>query len=149
MTAATQARATVRRENLLINKPVSGSATIYAGTMFALLAADGMAVPAGTAASGQAIAVARETVSGGGTDGLNRVDGERGCFKFANSADADEITHAHIGQACYAVDDQTVALTDDEGALSLAGAIADVDADGDVWVQIMPGALGPAGPAGA
>ena len=51
MTAATQARATVRRENLLINKPVSGSATIYAGTMFALLAADGMAVPAGTAAS--------------------------------------------------------------------------------------------------
>lgn len=145
MTAATEARATQRRDNLLINKPVKGTATIYAGTMFSLLTADGMAVPAGTANSGPVVGVAEATVAGGGTDGLNRVEGRRGCFKFTNSAGGDEITHAHIGLACYAEDDQTVALTDDTGSRQLAGAIADVDDDGDVWVQVMPGAQGPQG----
>lgn len=143
----TEARNTPRRENKLASYPVAAAATIYAGGLVSLLDSGGWAVPAGTASSGPAVCVARETVSGGGTNGLNRVDGERGCFRFKNSASADEITHLDIGKGCYVVDDETVAKTDNSGARELAGAIADVDADG-VWVVVMPGAVGPQGPQG-
>ncbi|CUH67985.1 hypothetical protein TG4357_03322 [Thalassovita gelatinovora] len=51
-----------------------------------------------------------------------------------NSAAADEITIADIGNKAYAVDDQTVAKTDGTATRSPAGIIDDVDANG-VWVR--------------
>lgn len=147
MTAATSGRNTPRRLAKRYSKPVAGSATIYAGTMVALLTASGLAVPAGTASSGRALFIADTDVTGGGTDGLNRVEGDAACGRFENSTSTDEITDADIGQPCYVVDDQTVAKTDGSGARQIAGAIVDVDATG-VWVDIGPTAVGPQGPQG-
>ena len=52
----------------------------------------------------------------------------------ANSAAADQITAADIGNDCYGVDDQTVAKTNGANTRSVAGKIYDVDAQG-VWVK--------------
>ncbi|MGQ0529993.1 MAG: hypothetical protein ACT4PG_09310 [Panacagrimonas sp.] len=145
--ALTAARNTPRRENLLANYPVAAAGAIYAGGMVTLLTSGGWAVAAGTASAGLAVGVAIETVTGDGTNGLNRVTVERGCFRFLNSSAGDAITHVDIGNACYIVDDQTVAKTDDSASRAIAGLISDVDADG-VWVVIAPGAVGPQGPQG-
>lgn len=145
--ALSTARNTPRRENKLASYPVAAAATLYAGGMVSLLTTGGWAVPAGTADSGLAVGVAIESVSGDGTNGLNLVTVERDCFRFLNSSAGDAITHADIGNACYIVDDETVAKTDDSGARAIAGLIADVDADG-VWVVVAPGAVGPQGPQG-
>lgn len=58
-----------------------------------------------------------------------------GTYKYGNSASADAITAAEIGDTCYLVDDQTVAKTDATGTRSAAGKIVGVDADG-VWVKM-------------
>jgi hypothetical protein len=65
------------------------------------------------------------------------VDYAPGTFRFGNSAAADEITAADIGNVCYAVDDQTVAKTHATNTRSPAGTIEDVDAYG-VWVRFDP-----------
>jgi hypothetical protein len=101
-------------------------------------AADGTAVAGGTAATGNVVGVAEETVTG---DGVLTVKARFGCFQFFNSANADLISAKDIGQPCYVVDAATVALTDNAGARKVAGAIVDVDANG-VWVQVGPGAVG-------
>lgn len=147
MTALATGRNTPRRLAKRYSKPVAGSATIYAGSLVALLTSGGYAVPAGTASSGRALFIADATVSGGGTDGLNQIEGDAACGRFENSASADLITFADIGQPCYIVDDQTVAKTDNSGARQIAGAIVDVDATG-VWVDVGPTAVGPQGPQG-
>lgn len=133
--ALSAGRNTPRRENKVFSYLVAGSATIYAGGMVTLLASGGYAVSAGTASAGIAVGVARDTVSGGGTNGLNRVEVERGCFRFKNSASGDLITHAEIGTACYIVDDETVAKTDNSAARKKAGTVVEVDSDG-VWVDV-------------
>lgn len=133
--ALTAARNTPRREDVLSSYPVAGFATLYAGALVVLLDSGGFAVPAGTASAGIAVGVARETVSGGGTNGLNRVDVERGTFRFNNSGGGDAIAHTEIGDACFIVDDETVAKTDNSGARQKAGVVVDVDAAG-VWVRI-------------
>lgn len=133
MTAATQGRNTKRREAKLVGHPVNTGATIYAGTLVALLTANGNAVPGGTAASGAAVGVAQDTVTG---DGAAKVEVWRGeAFQFANSAAGDLITRADIGGTAYLVDDQTVAKTDNSAARKAAGKIIDVDAAG-VWVLV-------------
>jgi hypothetical protein len=62
---------------------------------------------------------------------------KRGVFAYNNSAAADLIAQTEIGDACYIVDDNTVAKTDGVGTRSVAGKIVDVDAS-YVWV-LMPG----------
>lgn len=62
-----------------------------------------------------------------------------GVFRFANSADTDEITLADVGADAWIVDDQTVAKTgavvESNPTRSKAGRIVDVDTHG-VWVSI-------------
>lgn len=70
------------------------------------------------------------------TDGLAAAKSVRvkdGVFRWANSAGADEIAKAQIGDTCYIVDDQTVAKTSATNTRSPAGIIVDVDSYG-VWV---------------
>ncbi|MDE4175795.1 hypothetical protein PXK01_16655 [Phaeobacter sp. PT47_59] len=69
-----------------------------------------------------------------GADGSLDVLYDPGTFRFANSAGADEVTMADIGQMAFVVDDQTVAKTDGTGTRSRAGFIENVDAQG-VWVR--------------
>ena len=54
---------------------------------------------------------------------------------MSNSAGGDAIARQHIGQLCYVVDDQTVALTDSGGGRPVAGTVYDVDSDGFVVVD--------------
>jgi len=143
--SATQGRNTKRRNGDEISLVVKSGTTIYAGTMVAVLTADGTAVPAGTASSGNAVGVAEDTVTG---DGTLRITIRRGCFQFANSASSDLIALKDIGSIAYVAADDTVALTDGSATRVIAGSISDVDSVG-VWVQIGPGAVGPQGPAGS
>ena len=54
---------------------------------------------------------------------------------FVNSADADEITKADFGSACYIVDDQTVAKTNGSATRTRAGKILALEGDlVKVWV---------------
>lgn len=143
--ALATARMTPRRENRLLSLAVAAATQIWAGGMVSVLADGTGAVPAGTASSGRAAGVATQNVDNtDGADGDLNVTVERGCFRFANSAAADEITIADVGEVCYVVDDETVALTDDSGNRVVAGAIVDVDDQG-VWVEVGPGAVGPQG----
>jgi hypothetical protein len=74
----------------------------------------------------------------GGADGAKTVTVRRGIWRYLNSAGADLITRVHIGQDCFLVDDETVALTNGGGTRVLAGRVADVETIGAttmVWVK--------------
>jgi hypothetical protein len=58
----------------------------------------------------------------------------RGTFRWGNSSAGDLIAQANVGQTCYIVDDQTVALTNGGATRSAAGKIIAVDATG-VYVE--------------
>jgi hypothetical protein len=127
MTALTADRDTPRRDGVQYSDPVAAATVIYAS---------GDAVPASTATGLIVRGIAQEHVdNGAGAAGDLRVETRRGVFRLANSAAADLITRAEIGDTAYIVDDQTVAKTDGTGTRSAAGVIRDVDAAG-VWVQI-------------
>lgn len=115
--------------------PVLAATLIYAGSI-ACLDAAGWAVPGATAttliAAGRTEARADNSA---GSNGAIRVKVRPGVFRFDNSSAADEITSAEIGDACFIVDDQTVAKTDGAASRSQAGTIVQVDALG-VWVRI-------------
>lgn len=134
MTALTRDRNTPRIEGDRYGDPVAADTVIYAGSL-ACLDASGNAVPGATAttltARGRAEELADNT---GGAAGDVTVTVRPGTYRWANSAAADAITRAEIGDDCYIVDDQTVAKTNGGSTRSLAGKIVDVDADG-VWVM--------------
>ena len=135
MAALTKARNTVKRDGARFSRPVAADAVIYQGALVCL-SATGFATPGATATTLTADGMAKESVDN--TDGANgavNVEVERGVFRLENSAAADAITAAEIGDNCYIVDDQTVAKTDGSSARSIAGKIEDVDAQG-VWVRI-------------
>jgi hypothetical protein len=135
MTALTADRDTPRRDGVQYSDPVAAATVIYAGSLV-VLDASGDAVPASTATGLIVRGIAQEHVdNGAGAAGDLRVETRRGVFRLANSAAADLITRAEIGDTAYIVDDQTVAKTDGTGTRSAAGVIRDVDAAG-VWVQI-------------
>ncbi len=135
MTALSVARATPRRSGPNISVPVAAATTIFGGSLVAVLDTGGYACPAGTANSGPAIGVAKETVVNSGAAAAVNVELEVGIFRFGNSASTDLIARTEISKTCYVVDDQTVAKTDNSAARDRAGIVADVDAQG-VWVAV-------------
>lgn len=134
MTAATKDTLAPEAAGSVIDYPVKASTQIFAGTQVAL-DASGWLVPV-TAATGLIVAgradEAADNSSGGNGDIRCRV--RSGVFLRMNSASADEITAAEIGDTCYGVDDLTVAKTDGSSSRSAAGKIIQVDAQG-VWVK--------------
>ncbi|MDO0944652.1 hypothetical protein [Chromohalobacter israelensis] len=140
MVAATQNRNTPTRLNQHRGHPVAADAVCFAGTI--AMGDGGYAKPGVTATGLTALGAFTHYVSNaGGADGDMTAVIERGCFRFANSSGADEITRADIGQVCFVVDDQTVAGTNGDtgtGATrSPAGIVDDIDEVG-VWVCIDP-----------
>lgn len=128
-------RNTLSRDGKLLSDPVAAATVIYAGALVQLNAA-GNAVPASATAANISRGVARDKVdNSAGAAGDLRVETSRGVFCFKNSAGADEITRAEIGDNCYVVDDETVAKTSNSSARPVAGVIRDFDAKG-VWVEI-------------
>lgn len=136
MPAATKTRLTPTQIGQRIARPVATGATVFGGTLVALLLANGNAVPAGTPDSGNAIGVAESDATAG-----EIVNARRTVGLFDNSAAADEITAADIGSPCFIVDDQTVARTSDSGSRGIAGTVHGVTEDGDVWVEVGAHAL--------
>jgi len=119
--------------------PAKGSTKGYAGGM-AVQDANGFVKPATAAAGLVAIGLFSESYDNStGADGAMNVGKIiPGIWPFVNSGGADAITIANVGQDCWMVDDQTVALTSNQGARSFAGRIVDVDSS-FVWVRVYKG----------
>ncbi|MBN9232763.1 MULTISPECIES: hypothetical protein [Phyllobacteriaceae] len=127
-------RDTKQRSGEIRELPVKGATVLYAGAMAAVNAA-GLVVPMATALGLRGLGrVERRADNSAGADGALRARVGAGVYRFANSAAADQITAADIGNDCYGVDDQTVAKTNGANTRSVAGKIYDVDAQG-VWVK--------------
>lgn len=136
MTAQTKDRdAHQKATGKLFSDPVKASTKIFGGSLVCL-DASGWAVPGSTATGLIARGVAlKQADNSSGANGAINAETEQGIFPFENSASADEITRAEIGDLCYIVDDQTVAKTDGSSSRSVAGRIVDLDTTG-VWVEI-------------
>jgi len=129
--ALTKARNTIERNREPYGLGVKTATTIFQGGLTVIDA--GYAAP-GRAATGLiAVGRAAETVVNSGASGAKKIRVEPGVFRWLNSGSSDAIAVADIGQVCYIVDDQTVALTSGSSTRSIAGLIMDVDASG-VWV---------------
>jgi hypothetical protein len=135
MTALSADRNTPRADGDLRSLGVAASQLIYGGALVALNAA-GYAVEGSTAVGLIGAGRAEERVdNSAGSAGDLTIRVRTGIFRYGNSSSSDEITIAHRGRLAYIVDDQTVALTSNSGARSVAGIIDDVDAQG-VWVEL-------------
>ncbi|MDP3165127.1 MAG: hypothetical protein Q8N06_06690 [Hydrogenophaga sp.] len=137
MTAIATERDTNRRAGDKAAYGVLAATKVLAGTL-AVLTAAGYAQGGATATTLTAVGVFDETVdnTAGASGDLKAPVRRDGWFRFANSAAADAITIAEIGDSCYIVDNQTVAKTDGTGTRSVAGKIRDVDATG-VWIEFI------------
>jgi hypothetical protein len=139
MTALAQNRSTIKLppEGVvpdLSYVPIAASTKIYQGAMVGL-SATGLLVPATSVPVGGIVIGKSEEFkdnSAGAASALSATV-RHGAFKWNNSAAADAIAQANLFQDCYAVDDQTVALTDGNSTRPRAGKIFQVDSDG-VWV---------------
>ena len=114
--------------------PVAAATKIFAGALVAL-DASGDATKGAVSTALIGVGRAEEQIDNTGAAGAESIKVARGAFRWENSAAADEITKAEIGDACFIVDDQTVAKTDGSGTRSKAGIVADVD-DLGVWVNM-------------
>lgn len=129
----TQDRNTPRAQGDVLEPPMNGGSTIFAGSLVCL-DATGFAVPGATATTLLAVGRAEEQRVNAGADGAVTIKVRRGTFRFANSAAADAISWAEYGKQVYVVDDQTVAKTNGTNTRSVAGICRGVDAQG-VWVE--------------
>lgn len=135
MTALTADRATAERQGDEFSFDVAAAVVCRAGGI-AVLDASGNVKPGVVAADLICVGMFAETVdNSAGAAAAVKAKVRRGVFRFGNSAAGDAITKAHIGDTCYIVDDQTVALTNSSATRSIAGKIVDVDSAG-VWVAI-------------
>ncbi|PRZ48343.1 hypothetical protein [Tritonibacter scottomollicae] len=134
MTALTTDRNTPRHDGELRHGLVAAASLIYAGSIV-LRAADGYLHEGHTATGLVGVGRAEARVDNRlGADGDEDLTYRPGIFRFANSAGADGITFADVGELAFVVDDQTVAKTDGTTTRSPAGIIDGVDANG-VWVR--------------
>lgn len=137
MTALTKEKAVSSRHGTTWSDPVAAAVQIFRGAMVAL-DASGNAVPGGdaTAALTRGVALGDSADNASGVAGDKTIETRSGeAFLFANSTGADEITRADIGADVFAVDDQTVAKTDNSGARIAAGTCVQI-AENGVWVKL-------------
>lgn len=125
-----------RRDGEQYEFPVAAGAVCFTGGI-AVFAGSATAVqPATTALNLRVAGVFEERANNtGGAAGAITAKVRRGVFRFRNSAAADAITLADVGNSCFIVDDETVARTNGSNTRSAAGVVRAVDAQG-VWVQI-------------
>jgi hypothetical protein len=139
--------AALTADNETVKGPLAGDAIvdnlvilnteiIYKGGIVAIDASQEVQMASDTAAL-QVVGVAPATVD-------NTLDGKvlppplTGIFRFNNATSGAALTRAHIGKACFVVDDNTVGNTSTHKVV--AGLVVDVDADG-VWVDLSSRAL--------
>lgn len=134
MTVLSEDRPIESREGQDFVYDVYRAMKIYRGAIVCLNST-GYAAKGAATSTYKTIGVSLEQVDNtDGDDGDLTVKVQEGVFKFVNLS-TDLITIAEIGQACYVLDDQTVAKTSDGGARPIAGKVRGVDIDG-VWVEV-------------
>jgi hypothetical protein len=128
-------RNTKRRPAIQRNFPLAAGVRIYEGAMVAL-DNTGYARPARATATDKIVgrAIFRADNSAGLAGAISvEVENDMACA-YGNSASTDLIALTDIGADCYAVDDQTLALTSATSTRPRAGKIWNVTSDG-VWVR--------------
>jgi hypothetical protein len=125
--------------------PLKAAAQVHQGGLVMLNAGVLEAARAGVGADAAAQAadiadcfvpgIAFKSAKGGGVNGAVRADVVAGVFLFANAAGGEAITLAHVGQAAFVVDDETVANTAAANTRPRAGTVVDVEPIG-VWVSV-------------
>lgn len=146
MTALAKSRSTPRLEGRRYRFPVAASVLIYSGALV-VVNASGYAKPGVVGTALRAVGIASLDPAEGYVDNSAGAAGDKyvivytGIYAFKNSAGADEITAAELGQTVYIVDDQTVAKTSDTNARSPAGSVRMIEG-GLIYVDIgMPSVL--------
>lgn len=108
---------------------------IYQGALIAVNTS-GYVAPASADPTLKVIGWSRGRVdNSAGAAGALRVPYCRKPIRCVNSSGADAITNAHVGEYCYVVDDQTVALTSGGGDRPVAGRVRHVDSTAGVLVE--------------
>lgn len=115
--------------------PVAATQTLYVGALAMLNTSGDLVRAAATATLIMRGVVTKQSLSAAA--GTIVETAHNLLVRLKNSAAADEITRAEIGDNCYVVDDQTVAKTSDTNARPVAGKIVQLDASGEVWVEIV------------
>ncbi|KDB09508.1 hypothetical protein LIG30_1480 [Burkholderia sp. lig30] len=135
MTALIADRDTQQRGGLVFSYPAKAAKRFFVGAIAAIDGANGFLTPGVASATLKGAGIVQEQIDNtDGADGAIGVTIKRGLWRVANSAGADQISLADVGNNCYIVDDQTVAKTDGGATRSIAGKVADVDSLG-VWVE--------------
>lgn len=136
MAALTGDRALQKRHYGDRNFPVSGNVVLYENAMVGLTVPGGLLRPAGLGATDVIVGVVKRRYDNrnGAANAISAEVESDSVRPMFNSAGGDTITLSDIGKACYAVDDQTVALTDGTGTRAQAGVIHQVTEAG-VWVR--------------
>jgi hypothetical protein len=119
---------------LLLAIPLAAATKVYRGGIVCV-DITGYGKPAAAGLNLVAVGRAEETVDNTGSAGAKKVKVRRGTFQFTNGTGDEAITSVDVGRACYLVDDQTVGRTSQNGILSFAGRVLDVDSSG-VWVEL-------------
>lgn len=124
----TAAKTTGRR----IALKVKAATKIFAGSLVAVEAATGFAVPAGDTVGHQVMGRAcGQADNSAGANGAIEVLVEKGVFKWVNGAAP--AVQATIGDDIMVQDDQTVRITSTNSIV--AGKCDSIDPDGGVWVH--------------
>lgn len=132
MSASTVSITTSKRNSLVFQFPVAAAIKTLKGCLAALDGSNNL-VNAADAASRRVVGVHyAETDNSAGSAGDLNSDVEVGCFLFTNGSNA--LTDAHIGQACFVEDNQTVGSSAGTNGV-VAGIVAKVNTDG-VWVHV-------------
>lgn len=108
--------------------PVTPTKIVKAGGLVCIVASTGTVEPARVGTGLIAIGRSEDTYDNSATltpQPIAKV--VPGIFSWNNSAGLDAIGNGNIGQPCYMVDDQTVALTDGSSTRSVAGMIVGMD----------------------
>ena len=131
MAAATKPRNTprlqIKQPGRIRNRPVAAGVICYEGAL-AAITTTGFAVPATADATLIVVGVFKQTVdnrTGGNGDADVDITNDS-AFGFASGTGSDEITGLNVDDDVYALDDQTVGLTDDGGARPVAGKVYEV-----------------------
>ncbi len=136
MTAATADLPLRKRHVGDRNFPMAANTCCWENTMVAVSVPGGLAHSAPFAATDKILGAARKRYDN--RNGLaNAISAEiesDWVRPYFNSAGGDAITLGDIGKDCYAVDDQTLALTDGGGTRPRAGKIHNVTELG-VWLR--------------
>ncbi|MEX3629859.1 MAG: hypothetical protein VB138_10675 [Burkholderia sp.] len=133
MTAITVDRDTPRREAVTFDYPAKGGVVSNVGVMIAIDSGTGFAAPATGAATETIVGVNQYNVdttklaNGALTLKVRRT----GCYRFANDPTA-AYTTKDIGTPAHALDNATVS----KSGKAAAGIVRDIDANGDVWIEL-------------